>query len=237
MDVTWLGQAGFFFCTSSGYRIMIDPYLSDSMEKERGQAMKRLVPVNSSFLRQQIDVLFISHNHGDHLDFDTLDQMIPAQENPLTVLAPFSVWAAIRERYKGAHDYIMFRPGTEVTLENVSFRSVAAAHTDIHAVGVIFASDGLNIYVTGDTLFTKDIFEYMDAPIDYLFTVMNGAGNNMNAIDAARLTKLIKPKHAVPIHWDMFTDYAADPKHYLACMRDSRVHAFLLKQYETCCLE
>ncbi len=33
MKITWLGQAGLLFFESNGIKLIVDPYLSDSVEK------------------------------------------------------------------------------------------------------------------------------------------------------------------------------------------------------------
>ena len=47
MKVTWLGQAGLLF-ERDGVKIMIDPYLSDSVEKYEPKNYRRQ-PVNEDF--------------------------------------------------------------------------------------------------------------------------------------------------------------------------------------------
>lgn len=49
MRVTYLGQAGLLF-EKDGFKIMIDPYLSDSVEKINPKNYRR-VKVDESFLR------------------------------------------------------------------------------------------------------------------------------------------------------------------------------------------
>ena len=40
--------------------------------------------------------------------------------------------------------------------------------------------------------------------IDAVFLPINGVGNNMNAVDAARFAKRCGAKLAIPVHWGMF---------------------------------
>ena len=70
MKITWLGQAGLMFETC-GKIIVVDPYLSDSVEKIEPHN-KRRVPVDENFLKIQPDVIVLTHNHLDHTDPDTL---------------------------------------------------------------------------------------------------------------------------------------------------------------------
>ena len=55
MKITWLGQAGFLL-DNGKTKIMIDPYLSNSVEKVEPQNFRR-VPVNEEFLSVTPDIL------------------------------------------------------------------------------------------------------------------------------------------------------------------------------------
>ena len=70
MKISWLGQAGLLFETN-GIKIIVDPYLSDSVEKIQPHFWRR-VPVDKSFLEITPDIIVLTHDHLDHTDPDTL---------------------------------------------------------------------------------------------------------------------------------------------------------------------
>lgn len=83
LRLQWLGQAGFLIETRA-IRMLIDPYLSDSLaEKYRGTQFphQRMVPVpiRPEDLRG-IDLFFSTHGHTDHLDPSTI--LPVAKANP-----------------------------------------------------------------------------------------------------------------------------------------------------------
>ena len=227
----WLGQAGYLFETSKGTKIMVDPYMSDSVEKSDGPGTKRMVPVNESFFICP-DVLVLSHNHIDHMDFETIDRLVSSGDKKIQMLLPLGTLAPMRERYAGKADFILFTPGTEVTIDDCLFRSVPAAHSDVNAVGIIIKADGRTVYHTGDTLYRRDIFDSIDEHIDLLITVINGKGNNMNIADAARFTERIAPDAVFPMHWDMFPAFAADVNEFTVLFKDSKIRLVLPDHYE-----
>lgn len=230
MYATWLGQAGMLFETKSGLRIMMDPYLSDSLA-ERGPAMRRLTPIDERFLNMDIDVLVLSHDHGDHTDMATLKEILK-QEKPVTVLASYSAWEKVRGSLDPRHNYVMFNAGTEWTQGGVALRSVPAIHNDFHAIGLVFKADGLSVYMTGDTLYDKRLVADMAAEkIDCFFPVINGKGNNMNPADAVRMTKQLAPRWAYPLHWDTFVNFAANPTDYTTPLAGSGTEATVMEQY------
>ena len=64
MKITWLGQAGLLF-EQNGIKIMIDPYLSDSVEKINPKNYRR-VAVKESLFDIKPDIMIFTHNHLDH---------------------------------------------------------------------------------------------------------------------------------------------------------------------------
>ena len=206
MKITYLGQAGLLF-EKDGFKIMIDPYLSDSVEKINPKNYRR-VPVDESFLKIKPDVMIFTHNHLDHYDPETVSHFIDENSNT-TVLAPKSVWDEVR-KIGGNNNYILFNHHTEWTEKGIRFTAVKAEHSDITPIGVIIDDGERKYYVTGDTLYNEDIFADIPSDIYALFLPVNGVGNNMNMTDAARFAKRINAERTVPIHIGMFDELAAD---------------------------
>ncbi len=207
MKITWLGQAGLLFETG-GSKFLVDPYLSDSVEKIN-PANKRKVPVNCEFLNLQPDVIVCTHDHLDHTDPETLKHYL-GRDKAVQVLASKNAWNTVRV-FGGAHNYVCFDRHTEVTFKTkegalVVFKAVKAVHSDPEAIGVLIWAEGKQYYVTGDTLYNIDIFDDIPLHIDALFLPVNGAGNNMNMEDAKRFCEYVKPAVAIPMHCGLFDD-------------------------------
>lgn len=202
MKITWLGQAGLLI-EAGGLKIIIDPYLSDSVAKVETKN-KRRKPVDESFLKICPDVLICTHNHLDHVDPETLPHYL-SNEKSIFVLAPTAAWEAVR-KHGGNHNYIRFNRHTEFTVGNVRFCAVKAEHSDVHPIGVIIEAEGKRLYITGDTLYNTEIFEDITGKIDAIFLPVNGVGNNMNMADAKRFCEKINPTVAVPMHCGLFDD-------------------------------
>lgn len=200
MKTTWLGQAGILFETQ-GLRIVVDPYLSDSVFKINPKN-KRRVEVQGEFLKIKPDVIVLTHNHLDHTDPETLKYYLN-DERSIVVLAPTAAWENVRS-FGGNHNYVRFNRHSEFTVGNVRFKAVKAEHSDVHPIGVIIEAEGKRYYITGDTLYNTEIFDDITEDIDVLFLPVNGVGNNMNMIDARRFCEKINPKTAVPMHCGLF---------------------------------
>src|SRR6476661_4314988 len=71
----WLGQSGFLL-QWKGKRVLIDPYLSDSLTQKYAATEKTHVRMSERVtdpeLLKNISSVTSSHNHTDHLDAETL---------------------------------------------------------------------------------------------------------------------------------------------------------------------
>ena len=204
MKITWLGQAGLLF-DNGKVKIMVDPYLSNSVEKVEPLNYRR-VPVKEEFLSVTPDVMIFTHDHLDHYDPETAPIFLERKEKRMTVLSPSSVWQKARA-FK-AHNNVQFNRGTSWTEYGFRFTAVKAEHSDVHAIGVLIEElDTAKIfYVTGDTLYNEAIFADLPENIDIIFLPVNGVGNNMNEEDAVRFFKKSGAKAAVPYHVGMFDE-------------------------------
>ena len=200
MKVTFLGQAGLLLQTPQ-CTVMIDPYLSDSVEKVN-PANYRRVPVDPSFFDIRPDVMIFTHGHLDHYDPETAPVFFKKYRG-MTVLAPSSVWGNARQEAPG-HNYVLFDRHTRWTEYGLTFQAVKAAHSDDFAIGVIVSDGEKKYYITGDTLYNEEIFKDLPDDIDVVFLPINGVGNNMNMTDAAAFFRRTGAKKVVPIHTGMF---------------------------------
>lgn len=202
MKITFLGQAGWLFETDN-IKIMIDPYLSDSVEKVNSKNFRR-VSVNKEIFFTKPDIMVFTHNHLDHFDPETVSRFI-GEDTRITVLAPLSVWNDVR-KYGGDNNYVMFNRHTTWTQNGVKFTAFKAEHSDEYAIGVIIEAEARKYYITGDTLYNAEIFKDIPDDIFALFLPINGVGNNMNMTDAKLFAERINAKHTIPMHVGMFDE-------------------------------
>ena len=209
MKCTWVGQGGLLF-EKDGFRILIDPYFSDSVEKINPKNFRR-TPVDERFLKIKPDVMIFTHNHLDHYDPETIPCFLNSESRVL-VLAPRSVWDEVR-KIGGENNYILFNRHSSWTEGGIRFDAVLASHSDPSPIGVIISDGEKKYYVTGDTLYNEEIFADLPDGIDTVFLPVNGVGNNMNMTDAARFAKRVGAKRTIPIHIGMFDTLSAGDFH------------------------
>ncbi len=230
MKLTWLGQAGYLLRTSSGMTIMIDPYMSDSLRVSAGEDYRREVPVDEDILNMKLDVLIVTHPHGDHMDFGTLDVIF--RNNPeMYVLSAYKTQFDMRARYGGGLHYMLFDPGAEINLPGVRFESRFAMHCE-GSIGVIIEADGRTVCHAGDGMLCRQILGEYPKGADALIVPINGKGNNMTAADAAKLTKALAPKSVYPMHFDMFKKFGCDPAEFTDALgADSGIRTVIPEHY------
>ena len=213
MNVTWLTQAGLLFETDK-IKIMVDPYLSDSVGK-RSPEKHRRIEVDEGFFDTDPDMIIITHDHLDHLDPETLERLINNSTKTTTFIAPENAYRRLLE-FGGRHNYVLLAPHSVWSEKGVTVYAVKAEHSDRTAAGYIIDDGNSTYYVSGDTLYNydviDDVLELVDSGVDYAFLPINGVGNNMNAKDAADFAYEIGAKCAVPLHWGLFD--SLDPKEF-----------------------
>ncbi len=213
MKVTWLTQAGLLFDTGK-IKIMVDPYLSNSVGELDGEKQRR-IPVDESVFDVYPDVILITHNHLDHLDPQTLEHFLGRGEKSISVMAPEAAYRQLAE-YKNGHNYILLNPHSVWSRDGVTFYAVKAEHSDVTAAGFILDDGEKTYYISGDTLYNfdviDDVLDLVEDGVDYAFLPINGVGNNMNAKDAADFAYEIGAKNAVPVHYGLFDDI--DPESF-----------------------
>ena len=234
MKLTWLGQQGVAL-ESQGSLLMVDPYLLDTMRTTVGEEFGRLVPVDEKWLEARPDMVLLTHDHIDHLDLPSLKAVI-SNEKMISIASGVNAWNKVRTEIGGPHNYIMMTPGCEWTNEVFRVRAINARHSDQTGVGFVVEAEGLKIVISGDTLYFADAANEIGVGTDIAVVVMNGKGNNMNCVDAARYCENISAKVAIPTHWGLFKKFENDPdqpERFVEETKKRGVKAAVLSIYES----
>jgi len=227
MEITWITQGGFIF-EHSGYRLVVDPYLSDVAEKTLD--LTRLVepPVDVENLRP--DTLFCSHNHIDHLDPVSIPLI--AEQYPLCrFLGPRSVTGDLVGMGIDPTRITTLEAGAGLETEGFQLIATPAHHSDQYAIGLIIQAQQKKIYVSGDTLYqpnlAQDVIDCMGRNIDLVLICINGRLGNMNIDEAIDLVRQLQPLVAVPMHYGLFAENTVDPEPFVRKCNDIGIRSFL----------
>jgi L-ascorbate 6-phosphate lactonase len=209
----WLGGNGFVFKTPAGTQIYVDPYFTNCVASIFG--VERAFPPPITAAEARPDLVISTHWHEDHLDPEGLP--IVAKHSQSQFLGPPSCvsrllgWLIPRDRVTG------LKVGESHQFRDVKITAVAARHVagvpgweSDDAVGLLLEVEGLRIYHSGDTeydLRLRALAYDKTRPIDVCMVVINGAGGNMNAHEAALLAWQLGAKTIVPMHHLLWKDF------------------------------
>lgn len=204
MKLKYFSHSGFQVTTDSGIKILIDPFLDGNPSS----------PVKSDEV--QADYIILTHAHNDHLG----DSMKIAKKNKVTFICVNELANYLSEKgfdahnmhIGGGHDFDFGR--VKFTIAHHGSQTPDGTYAGEPA-GVIIKADGKTIYHTGDTGLFLDmkLISEMNGPIDYMLLPI-GDNFTMNITDAVKAAEFVKPKTAIPIHYNTFPVIKADPEEF-----------------------
>jgi len=218
--ITWIGHATVLLQTG-GVNIITDPIFSDRASPVQFAGPKRQVPLMLSLDElPAIDVVFISHNHYDHLDADTIREF--SQRFPhATYVVPlgFKPWLADH----GVTNARELDWWDSISLGGLNYTLVPVQHwskrtlTDTNRMlwgGIVIEDKGWRFLHTGDTGYSqdfRDIGMHIPQGIDWL-AVPIGAyeprwfmkAQHVNADEAVQIMRDVGARQAMAMHWGTF---------------------------------
>ncbi len=220
--ITWLGQGGFFF-VSKDCRLLVDPYISDCIQRIQG--LKRLHPFPLQLNSLRPDTLLVTHDHLDHLDPEGVEE-IHLRYPACHFAGPARAHDHFRRLNIAEEMLTEIAPDSQTTFGDITVTAVFAAHSDPSACGYVIEANDQRIYLTGDTLFDERLFSPQTTDVDLLLICINGKLGNMNADEALRCIERLRPRMALPMHYGLFAENTADPAPFIEACRHLGVSSF-----------
>lgn len=187
-----------------------------------------------------VNAVFCTHNHLDHLNPDTVRGI--ASAHPQTrFFIPAGVLEETADLFAGFSDRVVpLRQGDTVPVaDGICVTAVAAAHDQYRAdangnekaLGYLFRCGPLNLFHAGDTLATPRLVSELRAlgPIHAAFLPINGRDwaresdgiiGNMNPQEAALFAEQIRCDTVFPTHYDMMIGNEENPLIFAQYMAD-----------------
>jgi L-ascorbate metabolism protein UlaG (beta-lactamase superfamily) len=229
MYITWLTQGGFMF-ESADYRIVVDPYMSNSLEENQALTRLTLFPLSMKELRP--NVLACTHDHIDHLDPQTVTTVTEAYPECLFA-GPVSCCRHFAELGIPADRIVALKQGQQKEIGSFNVLPVFAAHSDPEAVGLLLSAEGKKVYLSGDTTYDERLFSSQLEGCDLMLICINGKLGNMTSDESLKCVKRLKPKTALPMHYGLFAENTADPAPFVAACRAEGVRSFEMESGRT----
>ena len=202
MKLTYFGHSCFLL-EIAGQRIVLDPYLS---ENPHGTVDPATVPC---------DLVLCSHAHEDH----TCDALELSRRHGATIVAPFEL--AEHFAAKGAA-IIDLMPGGGITLPWGRLDMTPAVHSSALELpgggnqsmgvpsGYLVRAEGRSLYHAGDTAVFGDMRLIGRHGLD-LALLPIGDRYTMGPDDAIEALHLLRPRLAVPMHYNTTDKIRTDP--------------------------
>ncbi len=158
--------------------------------------------------------LFITHGHGDHIG----DAVALAQKSGALIVANFEIITYLESKGLSGH---AMHIGGKHAFDFGTVKMTPALHgSGIFeegtmqdgglAGGFLFDIDGVKIYHAGDTGLTMEMQLLEEEEID-LALLPIGGNFTMDADDALRAVRMIKPKAVIPMHYGTFEVLDSSP--------------------------
>jgi N-acyl-phosphatidylethanolamine-hydrolysing phospholipase D len=218
--VTWIGHAT-SLVQSGGMNVMVDPVFSERASPVQFAGPKRKVRIPATLAElPRIDVVVISHNHFDHLDTDSIQQLNRQEGGPPQFLVPLGVQAWMKAQ--GVTTVQALDWWDMVKLGTLEFHFVPAQHWskrtpfDRNATlwgGWVVRSPSWSFYFTGDTGYSKDFAEIGKKFGGFdVSAIAVGAyaprwfmkEQHIDPEDAVQIHKDVRSKYSYGVHWGTF---------------------------------
>ena len=247
VEVLWLGHATVRFTSVEGKIIVIDPFLTKNPK----------TPAEYRDLKAlgKVDLILVTHGHGDH----TRDLKELASLTGAKVVAPYGFVYNMVSLGLLAGDKVigMNKGGTVSPLgQGIKVHMVPAEHSsavDYRMPGLTVESNtrrfreggspvgyvvefenGFKIYHSGDTAVFGDMALIREFYNPDLAMVCIGGHFTMDPVGAAyALSKLIKPKQVIPIHYGTYPVINRTPAELIEALGDSPIEVLDVKPGQT----
>lgn len=198
--ITFLGHSTVLI-EMEGTRLLTDPVLGHVL-----WSIRRRAPSVAAHHLDQVDAVFISHGHFDHLDLKSL-RALPG--TPI-VIVPAGLGRIVGRT--GLGEVHEMQAGERLRLGELELEMVPAAHgrrrsprvTSSGALGCL-VSGHATVYFAGDTD-VLPAWEGLAGRVDVALLPVGGWGlrlgrGHLDPEMAARAAAVLRPSVAVPIHW------------------------------------
>ena len=231
-EVMWLGQGGFLL-EAMGTRLVVDPYLSDSLADT---GFTRMIPLPVDLGELRPDAVCCTHDHRDHFDAPTMSgihRLYPC----CTVAGPVSVTRHASELGFEQSVLVTMAAGGEYCFGAFLVRPTVAFHSDKWAVGLVVEAAGRLVYISGDTTsepgLAEDVRRVAGRDVDAVMICINGKLGNMSWEEAAEVVAELRPSVAVPMHYGMFAGNTADPEPFRAKVEAAGLKCMIMEPGKT----
>ncbi|ABM80735.1 metal-dependent hydrolase [Hyperthermus butylicus] len=200
--VRWLGHAAFEI-SIDGYTVLIDPWLTNPLS-----------PVKVEDYRDKVDLIIVTHDHGDHLGESV--ELLRINRRARFV-AVYELANYVAEQLGGATDRVIgANIGGPVRIPDINLKVMffPATHSSSRGTptGVLIVGKETSIYHAGDTGLAAEMALVGELYSPKIALVPIGGHFTMDAYQAAKAIEMLRAKVVIPMHYNTFPVIRADPE-------------------------
>lgn len=202
MKITYLGHSA-FIVEEENFKAIIDPFISGNpLSKTSLDSINNLTHI------------FVTHGHGDHIG----DTIALAKSNNALIISNAEISSYLASKGLQVHSMHIggrygFDFGTVKLTPALHGSGIDTGKGVIYGgnpCGFVIEVNKKKVYHAGDTGLTIDMKLLEDENIDVALVPIGG-NYTMDIDDAVKSIEFIKPKVAIPMHYDTFPVIKANP--------------------------
>lgn len=217
-NITWLGHSTILM-QMHGMNILIDPIFSEYASPVQFVGPKRFaeIPIKIEDL-PEIDIVMISHDHYDHLDYNSIIELKDKTKQfivPLGVENHLERWGVESEKITAMAWW------EEITVNNLQIGCTPGRHNSFRIptnrfatlwCSWVFIDEYNKVFFTGDTGFDKHFSEIYDKYGSFDLALLECGqydvmwkSSHMTPEESVEAGKILNASVLLPIHWGTFS--------------------------------
>ena len=201
-SITYLGHSSFRVLLGNAV-MLFNPCVADTIGGNR-RLLKSSLDVHAV---RECDMIFLSNEEPGNCEPDVVKEISDRCYSSVVAPRPALSKIDVSDRFK-----VDVRTGDKFNMKGIEVEVQKAIHPQsAYPVGFVVKGDGLSVYHAGDTYSFTDMARIKcDVAL-----VPIGGGTVMDPFAANSIVKEMRPKAAVPMHYNTYDRIAQDPNEFV----------------------